>query len=267
MKKLLYIFFIISTVSCNSDDPIVIEDDYSFFTSTNSIATDVEFMPKEIYRNISVPHQSPVLSLKLVTRQEYECVNFIMVTTEYIVGNELIIRFDAIVQPAVCLTAIGPAISHIDLPEHIDKLVFINGNTIDKYSVEINPENVSISTIENNFTTSLHDNTFRYPENSFVYVCGTNTNSTHIYDDFLEILTQNPNFTEFEFIGEGRIPYPESSSGHWVNHPAKYFIYTDVDEFEGLESVLDDFSTQNIEESSGVGILLYSWDNVRYYSW
>lgn len=267
MKKLLYVFFVISILSCNPDAPIIIEDDYSFFTATNSIPTDIEFRAEEIYSNISVPHQNPVLTLKLATTQEYQCANFMMFTTEYIVENELIVRFDSIVYPTICLGAIGQATSHIDLPERIDKLVLINGNIIDKYSIETNSENVSITLIENNFTNSLNDNTFRYPENSFAYVCLTDTSSTNIYDDFLEILTQHPSFTEFEFIGEGRIPYPESSGGYGGNNPAKYFIYTDVDEFENLESVLDDFSIQNIEENSGVGIFIRSWDNVKYYSW
>lgn len=182
-------------------------------------------------------------------------------------NKELIIRFDQIVEPDLCFTAIGPAISYIDIPENTDRLTFINGNIIDKYSIEINQEKVSITLIENSFTSSTYNKTFRYPENSFAYVCGTNTNNTNIYEDFLAVLEQNPSFATFEFEGEGRIPYPESSDGNWVNHPSEFFIYSDEEEFENLGGVLNDYSTENIEENPGVSIAINGWNNINYYSW
>lgn len=48
---------------------------------------------------------------------------------------------------------------------------------------------------------------------------------TQIYNDFFTLIKQNPDFTEFEFEGEGRIPYPETTSGNWVNHPSRFFKY------------------------------------------
>ena len=211
--------------------------------------------------------QIPLLKLKLITSEIFPCINYGLSITEFTNGNELIIRFDEIVEPGVCLTAIGPAISYIDLPINTNKVTFINGNMIDKYSIEISQEKISITLIENNFTSSLHNKTFRIPKNSFAYVCGTNTNNTNIYDDFLAILMQNTDFVEFEFEGEGRIPYPESSDGNWVNHPSKFFIYSDFEEFNKLANILNDYSSENIEENSGVTIAIYSWKNIKYYSW
>jgi len=267
MKKLILLLLFIITFSCNNDDDNISNNsNYSEYITENSIATDINFMPEEIYSNPNTP-QAPSLKLKLITAESFPCINYGLITTEFKNGNELIIRFDEILVPTVCFTAIGPAVSYINLPENTDKITFINGNIIDKYSIEINQEKVSISLIENNFTSSLHNKTFRYPENSFAYVCGTNTNNTNIYEDFLTILEQNRNFTEFEFEGEGRIPYPESSDGHWVNHPSKFFIYSDFTEFESLETVLNDYSRENIEENSGVSIAIYGWNNLKHYSW
>lgn len=273
MKNVLILFLSIIFIGCSSndddlpnDDNSPIEDDYSEYITKNSINTDIDFMPVETY---STPNTAevPSLQLKISTTKIFPCANYILVTSEFTNENELIIRFDEILEPEVCLTATGPAISYIDLLENINKIILINGDTIDKYSVEITQGKVSITLIESNFTSSLYDNTFRYPENSFAYRCGTNTTNTYIYEDFLTIIEQNPNFTEFEFEGEGRIPYPESTEGNWVNHPSRFFKYTDYGEFENLENVLSDYSTENIEENSGVSISIIGWNNVKFYSW
>lgn len=267
MKRIIILLLSIINFSCNTNDNDTYNNsDYSEYITENSIDTDINFMPEDVYSNPNIS-QVPSLKLKLITTENFPCINYGLVVTEFINGSELIIRFDEILEPNICLTAIGPAISYIDLPENTNKITFINGNIIDKYSIEINQEKVSITLIENNITSSIHNKTFRYPENSFAYFCGTNTNNTNIYEDFSTLLEQNPNFTEFEFDGEGRIPYPESSDGHWVNHPSKLFIYSDYEEFENLQNVLNDYSIENIEKNSGVSIAIYGWNNVKYYSW
>ncbi len=266
MRKFTLLLLSIITFSCNTnDDDIINNSEYSEYITKNSIDTDINFMSEEIY-DISTS-QTPSLKLKLITSEIFPCVNYTLSTTEFINGNELIIRFNEIIEPDVCLTAFGSAISYIDLPENINKIIFINGNIIDKYSMEINREKISITLIENNFTNSLYNKTFRIPENSFAYVCGTNTNNTDIYNDFLTILEQNADFEEFDFKGEGRIPYPESSDGNWVNHPSKFFIYSDLEEFNNLSNILNGYSSENIEENSGVSIAIYGWNNIKYYSW
>lgn len=267
MKKILILTLIGFTVlGCSSNDESNFPDsEYSEYIIENSILTDIDFMPEEIYTTNET--QEPLLTLKLITSEIFPCINYGISTTEFINGSELIIRFEEIIQPELCFTAIGPAISYIELPENTTKITFINGNIIDKYSIEIIQQKISITLIENNFTTSLYNKTFRIPENSFAYVCGTNTNNTNIYTDFSAIIEQNPDFIEFEFEGEGRIPYPETTDGNWVNHPSKYYKYSNFEEFNNLASVLNDYSFENIEENSGVTISIYSWNNVKFYSW
>jgi hypothetical protein len=266
MKKTLILTLISIILSgCSSNDEInLVDPEYSGYIIEKSIATNINFMPEEIYTTYQA--QEPLLKLRLITSEIFPCINYEISTTEFIKGNELIIRFEEIIESVVCLTAIGPATSYVELPENITKITFINGNTIDKYAVEINQQKITVTPIENNFTTSLYNKTFRIPENSFAYNCGTNTNNTNIYTDFLEILEETPDFIEFEFEGEGRIPYP-SSGGGWVSHPSKYYKYSDSEEFNNLANVLNDYSSENIEENSGVTISIYGWNNIKFYSW
>ncbi|SFC94585.1 hypothetical protein SAMN04487907_1213 [Zunongwangia mangrovi] len=255
MKKIIILIISIIALSCSRDDD-----------NLNSIESNIDFMPIEIYNNSNIS-EDPDLKLKLITEEIFPCINYSIITSQSIEKNELRIRMEKISSPEICLTALGPATSYIDLQENINEITFINGHTIDKYSISINQEKISINLIESNFTNLLFEKTFRYPENTFAYVGGTNTDNTEIYQDFLEILIGNPNFTQFNFEGEGRIPYPIHSDGHWVNQPSKYFKYTDYEEFENLKSILENFSDENIEENSGVSLSIYGWDNISYHSW
>jgi len=265
MKKITLILISIVTFGCSSNEDNSV-DDYSQFINSNSIASEIQFMPEEVFTDYSAV-QNPSLKLKLITKEIFPCINYSIVITEFINGTELIVRFEKISTSVVCLTAIGPAVKYIDLPQNINKLTFINGKTIDKYNVTIDSQKVKINLIESNFTSSLYDNTFRYPENSFAYICGTNTDNTIIYNDFLNILLANASLEEIYFQGEGRIPYPISSSGNWVNHKTRFFKYKNYSDFESLGQTLTDFKNGNITPNNGVTIALESWNNGKHYSW
>ncbi|GAB5399407.1 MAG: hypothetical protein Aureis2KO_09920 [Aureisphaera sp.] len=260
--------FVLTLGGCSSnDDSKEPSDDYAAFMADTSIETEVDFMPAEVYEEYSDTPQAPLLKLKLITTEIYPCANYALETTTFIRENELIVRFDGVFRPNICLTAIGPATTHVDLPDSIDRLTFLNGENIDKYTVDINAEKINVTLSESSFTHLLYEHTFRIPENTFAYICGTYTDNTHLYNDFKNVLLSNPALQEFTFVGEGRIPYPESSSGHGVDHPSSFFRYTNEADFDALGTILDDFSSQNIEENSGVTMQLNSWFNKRHLSW
>ncbi|OXA78563.1 hypothetical protein SAMN05444397_10957 [Flavobacterium aquidurense] len=261
---LILIGFMIN--ACSSDDNKNNSSEYREYITKKSNITAINFMPEEIFPGTDVSKPS-VLKLKLITEEEFPCINYSISTTQFTKGNELVVRFDKITEPGGCFTAIGPAISYIDLPENTDKITFINGDKIDQYSININAQKISITPIEKHFTTSLYNKTFRIPTNSFAYLCGTNKNNTQIYTDFYALIKQNPDFSEFTFEGEGRIPYPITTTGNWVNHPTRFFKYKDAQEFNKLATLLNNYSTKNIEKNSGVSLSIYSWNNIKFRSW
>ena len=265
MKKIVLILVSIFSFGCSSNVDNL-EDEYAQYINNHSIASEIQFMPEEVHTDYYVV-QKPTLKLKLITKEFFPCINYSIVTSEFINDTELIVRLEEILNSGICATAIGPATKYIDLPQNINKLTFINGKTIDKYSVTIDSQKVKITLIESSFTTSLYENTFRYPENSFAYVCGTNSTNTAIYTDFLNILLANPSLKEISFQGEGRIPYPISTSGNWVNHKTKFFKYNNFSDFESLGQTLTNYKNGNITPNSGVTISLKSWNNLNHYSW
>ncbi|WP_196890132.1 hypothetical protein [Aureivirga sp. CE67] len=268
-KTLLFIFISFTFFCCNSDDEnnenIEIVEDYSEYTTENSLDHEIDFMPIEVYNNSNSP-QNPSLKLQLNTVELLPCANYEIITTQFTKANELIIRLEDVPDPIPCALNYGHAYAYIDLPENISEVTLINGNTIDKYIIEINNEKVNISLIENNFTNLLYEKTFRYPENSFAYICGTSNDNTNIYEDFSAIIEQNPNITEFEFVGEGRIPYQESQ-GNKVNHPSKFYKYSSIEDFNSLANILNNYASENIEENAGVSISIINWESTSYRSW
>jgi hypothetical protein len=121
MKKLLICTLIGFTIlGCSSDnDDVQNNSDYAEYIIENSIETAINFMPTEVYTSNET--QEPVLKLKLITSEIFPCINYGLSTTEFINGNELIVRFEQIIETGLCLTAIGPATSYIELPQNTKK--------------------------------------------------------------------------------------------------------------------------------------------------
>src|SRR5690606_4426069 len=195
------------------------------------------------------------------------CSNYQIITTQQSVNGELIIRFKRIDAPINCITTPGPAQIFVAMPANTTKITLRNGQVIDTYHVSITAQKMIVTPEVNNFTEVLHTTTFRYPQNTFAYVCGTTSEDMALYDNFLNELLSNAAFTEYVFEGEGRIPYAETSSGHQVDHPSRYFKYTNASNFNTAGQLLESFSTQHITPNSGNGIWLQSWDNRNYMSW
>lgn len=256
MKRILFALSIVLTlVGCRPDS----DDD------NTGINTNIEFMPVELYE--SDAQGTPFTALRIATTNNYPCSNYNLVTTQQSVNGELTVRFKRIDAPTNCVTTPGPAQIFVAMPTNTTKIIFKNGQIIDTYHVAITAQKVIITPEVTNFTESLHTTTFRYPQNTFAYVCGTSSEDVAIYNEFLNILQSNPAFTEYIFEDDGRIPYAETSSGHEVNHPSKYFKYNNTSDFNTAGQLLENFTTQHITPNSGTGIWLQSWDNRNYMSW
>lgn len=264
MRHLIFIVLSIFTfISCEQDNPIH-NNEYDQYIKGNSIDNEINFYPFELHDS---PNSIPNLKLKIFTSEIFPCYNYGISTSEFLKNDELIIRLDNIQDPGVCLTALGPARTLINLPESITKLTFINGQKIDRYQVYITREKITITPINYEFSNSEYEYTFRFPENTFVYVCGTNVQNEYIFSDFKNIILSNDNITEFNFNGDGRIPYPESSDGHWVDNESVFFKYETESDFNELKDLLKNFTQNNIQPNDGVTISLMNWKNESYRSW
>lgn len=267
LKKILFIIGIFLIMIACEDEKDSSKGDYSEYFIENSIKGGIDFFPLEIYEKYNEA-DTPHLKLEFLTRDVFPCINYGIAISKFVNGEELILRFDEILQSNICLTATGPATAYVDLPENINSLILINGPAIDRYKIDITIEKVVIYPDNGIFSNLRNKVTFRYPENTFVYECSSNTSEISIYSDFLGILTANLSIVEFNFDGEGWKPY----ANDWVYRDrqslTKYFKYENELEFSRAGELLKKFvADYDINEKTSAYISLNSWNNGKYLSW
>lgn len=228
-------------------------------------STNLEFYPEELYEFSE--QQVPVPHLKFVTTEIYPCYNYEIDFSHSFKDGELTVNFKAIEAPEACLTAFGPAINYLELPLNTKKIILIRGETQDVYDVSITTERIEIEPINSSFSDIIFPNTFRYPENSFALICGTNLEDTDICNRFTNFLRESVSLSEMSFSGEARIPFPDSSSGHWKNFPSKFFLYENETDLMEATELLKTFTRENIIPNQGNSLNIITWDNRRYASW
>lgn len=159
---------------------------YSEYFKGDSIRTGINFFPKEFYNTYRNKPDTPSLKIEMSTTKIYPCFNFPIAISVFKKNKELIIRFDSVSILSSCLTAIGPATSYADVPHDITELVFINGQVIDKYKIDITDTFVTVTPIIRTYTNLTRTKIFRYPKNTFAYICSGN--NTRLCDDFANII-------------------------------------------------------------------------------
>jgi hypothetical protein len=141
---------------------------------------------------------------------------------------------------------------------------------MDRYEVFVKKSSIEVTgfvSLFTKFTEPEFEVFWRYPQNSFVYLCGTKTETSWIGDDFLSVLLSEVNLEEFKFPDYGEICYPRSSQGHYYDMPARYFIYKSEEDFDKAGEILKSYNESVISSYSGVGISLTNWKNKYFYSW
>jgi hypothetical protein len=267
MRKLLLILSILMiTISCEQENDLN-QADYLEYINGNSITSDVDFFPVELFEKYNTT-DTPKLKLYFLTKNAFTCINYGIAISKFLEDDKLVLRFDSITKSDLCFTAVGPATAYVDLPENINSLVLINGNSIDGYTLDITKEFVIINPVRKSFSYLKNTKTFRYPENTFVYECDMNKSEINIYNNFLKILNDSLSVTVFNFDGEGYKPYGENSSHNDRQSLTKYFHYESELEFKKAGELLRDFVIgKNINKSTSAYISLRSWNNQEYLSW
>jgi len=211
----------------------------------------------------------PSIMLSMATEKIYPCCNWSIISKVTVWSNKISIDLLGIRVPEIGLTALGPAkfTSFLDISEGEYLLYFSYRNVIDRYVLTVTDSSIEITEYVSQLTKPKFKLFWRYPPNSFVYLCGTTTETSWICEDFLDTLLSEIDLEEFQFPDFGEIPYPRSSDGHYYDMPAKYFFYKKDEDFDKAGEILESYTQNVISQYSGIGISLISWDNKKYFSW
>lgn len=228
----------------------------------------VEFGISELYENYDVPSH-PQIFLSLKTQKIYGCMNYQVANTTTIKNGTVDVRISGVIIPEICLTALGPATAktNLNLPNGNYKLVLHSSNFSNSYNITVTDRSISIDPSSYPETQPLYRLYWRYPSNSFVYMCGTLTQDSTICTDFLDTLKSKIDIQEFVFPDSGKIPYPRASDGHYYDMPAKYFYYKNETDFDKIGEIMKGYKVKYLSNKTGYGISVINWMNKSFYSW
>ncbi len=207
---------------------------------------------------------TPVLKLSIETEDNYECANYTLVTRDLMKSDYLRVNVIGSILGYVCFDAFGPATKSFELTERVQRLILTkNGETIE-FEIKITEEMVSIYPLSSIFGSFNYSEYYRYPENSFAFLCGTLAEDSTVCKEFEQILLDNLPLEEFKFPVNGKPPYPESSAGHWYDAPASYFKYDNSEDLNTAGSLLKSFSNTELSSKKGISLRIIGWNNTQF---
>lgn len=211
----------------------------------------------------------PEIMLDMETEKIYGCCNFSIMSEILQTGNNITVKLLGIYMPDVCAFAFGPAKSRkfLSIPEGQYTLNFLYEFAVDRYVLIVTDSYIKLFKIESIITKNEFEVFCRYPPNSFVYLCGTTTETSWICEDFLGELLSEIDLEEFQFPAYGEICYPSSSQGHYYDMPARYFFYNNEKDFDKAGEILKAYTQRVIVNYSGADISLRNWKDKSYKSW
>ena len=213
---------------------------------------------------------APDITLTMKTEKAFSCLGYQIKTEMFRSGGQIDLKILGIKPPeGIRLPALGPATASkvLDLPEGTYALNLYYNYAVDRYHLIISADSLQVVSTVFSFSQPEFTVFWRFPPNSFAYLCGTMTENSWICDDFLSRLLKEVDLEELYFPDYGEIPYPRSSEGHYYNAPARYFRYQNEEDFDKAGEILKTYSEDIITQYEGVSLWLQNWKNKSYRSW
>ena len=262
MRKIINLILVLNFLFFSSCDILDSEN-----STISPLDSKVDFKVIESYDNYETV-STPKVFIELITEKIYGCINYGIVT-DFKIGDKTIdINIIGIDKPGACLTALGPAYARIKLGQLSGVYeIKIQGNEfVNKYNLLISDSLIILDGKETSHTKPLIHFLYRYPKDSFAYLCGTTLSDTTICEGFIDTLRSVINITEFNFSDIAEIPYPSSSQGHHYDANARYFYYESEEEFDKIQEVMKSYKQTYFPNDDGVGLTIINWMNKKFHS-
>jgi len=241
----------------------------------DSIEGKVFFHFKEMFE-FSEKKEQPRITLILRTEKLYSHGGLEIAAKMALENNSINIKIDGIKHLNVGTDAFAYAgwKTFLDIPSGVYELNFLRNwdqpkrtGYLDTYTVLVDEKSVCVKKSIQNFTDTDYDLYWRYPPNSFAYICGTLVQDSCMCTVFLDSLKKIVNIEQFIFPSEGIKPYPLYSSGHYHDTAAQFFKYFDEQDYLKAGEFLKNYSKDVLKDYEGLSISLIGWNNVNYMSW
>jgi hypothetical protein len=209
-----------------------------------------------------------LLKFNFRTEKVYPCSNYRLRSRIEKQGSLISIAVPEVNVGGLCLTTMGPAggSEKLFLPFGGYNIVFEYANTIEKYWLGISEASISLRSADPS-SKSVNTRLWRRPEHSLVYLCGTTIKTSWMCEDFINTVRRTVDLKEIHFPDSGKTLYPSQSGGYNYDMPARFFLYSQEEDYETLGKLLEDYTENTISSQNGIGLSLMNWRNKQYRSW
>ncbi len=202
----------------------------------------------------------PETAIDIWTEKIYPCANYQILYDYYQDGSTLIFALHSVAIGDICATAFGPATLHqpLTLNSGIYRIkIEIDRNT-DNYMLAVTDSAYQILSADTNISRPYDKTFWRYPKNSFIYMCSSygDMNDGWVCAAFVDTMKNNLPIVEVSKPSYGIFPYPMDS----------YFVYSKAADFDSAGAHLKRFAKKYLTQERSAYITLQNWLNKRYES-
>ncbi len=260
MKKLIIFCVSLVTISCEYKD---------IGLGSNPIDSMISIETREVLQP-----GSRRLTFYCKTERIYSCANYSIITKTNLGSSAFKIGFTSVEAPFVCLMALGPATTTVDLntvPNGRYAIEINNANLENRGTLEITDTEINLRFHAEAGIEIVRPDTKRVPPNTYWGIIGYHTESSStLADSFIEAFAdagaqfgaQMPgHYYYYEIDGNGDIVVDAAQSGYYF---AKGFIF----QYDGDETVLRNLvEVEGKEHRDKLSIRMKSFQGDRFYNW
>lgn len=265
LKGLPIMFVLMSLLGCDilfwDDETLIPLDTRIHFKVLESFDNNAH----DSYETITTPE----IFIDMLSEKSYPSTSYYFAVNHRVVGRRILIGVDGIKIPGAGNCMVGPIGKRIKIGRiHGAYELTIRGRDFEnEYAVNISDSLITIEGTETPDTKPSITSIFRYPKNSFAYLCGTTLQDSSLCEDFIDTLKSVINVTEFKFLDIAESPYPPAGNGNHYNAEPKFFYYKSEEDFEKIEDVMRTFKRDHFPDNNGVSLRIINWMNKRVRSW
>ena len=202
----------------------------------------------------------PETAIDMWTEKIYPCANYQILYDYYQDGSTLVFALHSVAIGEICLTAFGPAFLHqpLALNPGIYHIKIELERNIDYYTLAVTDSAYQILSADTNISRPYNKTFWRYPINSFIYMCSSygDMNDGWVCAAFVDTIRNTLPIVEVSKPSYGIFPYPTDT----------YFVYSRAADFDSAGALLKRFAKKYLTQERSAYIILQNWLNKRYAS-
>ena len=208
----------------------------------------------------------PFIQLSMDTKDIYRCMNFRIDSRLTSTPSGQLIDINGVRDQYVCLAALGPAQNEftLDLQPGDYELTFNYRSKSYDYTLSVTETSLQITGDSDSFIEPKFKTFWRYPENSFTYLCSSTQDTRWMCEEFEQTLNDSLDLSSFTFPDHGTKPYPSVGDQYDI---ATYYDYSEESVFQKAGEMLEAYSDNVVNQHEGAYLSVISWKNQGFRSW